>query len=169
MIASAHLIIGGAVGTAVGLVTQDPVAAVAAGVISHFLCDLTPHLDHPPASFDKHGDIIWTPSIYIFAFADSLLGAAVVLAIWIIFIGFPAPSPFLFGAIGGYLPDFIDNVPFWNKFTRPLPGLKQFHSFHERIHKVWTTRYPMEQYAWLGIATQIIFVSFSILFLSQYI
>jgi hypothetical protein len=169
MIATAHVIIGGAVGTAVGLVTQNPVTMVAAGVVSHFLCDLTPHLDHPPALKDKKGDIIWNRAVWIFAFTDSILSLIIVLIVWNKFGEFPASSPFVLGAIGGYLPDFIDNVPFWNKYTRPLPGFKQFHSFHEQIHKVWTTRYPMEQYAWLGITTQVVAVLVAILFLNKYI
>lgn len=169
MIATAHVIIGGAVGTAVGLATQNPIAAVAAGVVSHFLCDLIPHLDHPPALKDKNGDLIWNKSLWIFAFSDSILSAIIVLIVWNMFGEYPALSPFVLGAIGGYLPDFVDNVPFWNKYTRPLPGLKQFHSFHERIHKVWTVRFPMEKYAWLGITTQVFFVSIAILFLSQYL
>jgi hypothetical protein len=169
MIATAHVIIGGAVGTAVGLVTQNPFAAVAAGVASHFLCDLTPHLDHPPAPKDSHGDMIWTPSVWVFAVADSLLSFILVLTVWIVFDGFPTLNPFVLGAMGGYLPDFIDNVPFWNKYTRPLPLFKQFHAFHEGIHQVWNQRYPMERYAWLGVITQVIFITVSILFLNNYL
>lgn len=170
MIATAHVIIGGATGTAVGLLTQNPVAAIAAGIVSHFVCDLIPHLDHPPTILkDRNGDIIWTPMVWIFAITDSIVAGLVVLGIWHIFVGFPELSPFVFGAIGGYLPDLIDNVPFWNQYTRPLPGLKQFHIFHDAIHAAWQDRFPMEKYAWLGIASQVIFVSLATVFLVTYL
>ncbi len=161
MIATAHVIIGGAVGVA----TQNPVAGLAAGIVSHLVCDTIPHLDHPPAPFDKNGDIVWTPAVWAFAFIDSGTAAILTLYFWVKFFDFPNVTPFVAGVVGGYLPDFIDNVPFWKGFIRSLPGFKQFHAFHDAIHALWRTRFPMPQWAWFGVLTQVAAVSICVLYL----
>ena len=165
MISISHVIVGAAVGTAVGVATGSPVVALAAGFASHLVCDLIPHLDHPPAPKDANDNLIWTPNVYVFAIFDSVIAWLLMAFLWYRYFGYPAFSPFIVGAIGAYLPDFIDNVPFWNKFTRPLPVFKQFHDFHEKIHRVWTKRYPMPRSWVLGVTTQIIAIGVSVLYL----
>ncbi len=169
MVATAHVLVGGAVGTAVGYATGSPVLALGAGIVTHFICDAIPHVDHPPAPY-KGTDLIWTPSIWAFALIDSTLAALIILFFW---LRFPPPHEpyFVFGAIGGYLPDFIDNVPFWKNYIHKLPGFKQFHAFHEATHSFWRKKFPMPREAvwpkWclLGIVTQLIAISLSLVYL----
>jgi hypothetical protein len=164
MIATSHMIIGGAVGLAVGSITQNPLVALAAGFVSHLICDTIPHFDHPPAP-KVDGELVWTPAVWLFAFADSFIALSVTLFLWYRFFDFPLASAFVMGAIGGYLPDFIDNVPFWKNSIRTLPGFKQFHNLHEWVHSLWTGRYPMPRFWLLGTLTQLIFVGFSLWYL----
>lgn len=161
MIATAHVIIGGAVGVA----TQNPVAGLLAGVASHFVCDTIPHLDHPPAPRNENDELIWTPNVWAFAIIDSAVAGILTLYLWINYFGYPELTPYVVGAFGGYLPDLIDNVPFWNKYLRPLPGFKQFHAFHEWLHDQWETKFPMPKWLWLGIGSQVVAVSLALLYL----
>lgn len=161
MIATAHVIIGGAVGIATG----NPAAAFVAGLVSHFVMDAIPHLDHPPAPYDKEGNVIWTPAVWAFAFIDSGVAAVLTLYLWVSFFDFPTITPFVVGAFGGYLPDLIDNVPFWKNLIRPLPGFKQFHIFHDKIHQFWQDYFPMPKWAGLGIVTQLVIGGISLVYL----
>lgn len=157
MIATSHLIIGGSVGVIVGSVTQNPVVALAAGFVSHLICDTIPHWDHPDAP-KINGELVWTKAVWVFAFADSIIGGLIALAIWGRVFEFDLLSPFIWGAAGGYLPDFIDNVPFWKNHIRKTTVFKKFHAFHEGVHKVWQWRYPMPEHWMLGTVSQIVFV-----------
>lgn len=166
MITIAHVLVGGAVGVATG----NPVAALVAGVASHFAMDLIPHLDHPPyAEKDKKGDVIFSQAIYIQAFFDVIIAATIVCILWYLWFDFPSLHPFVLGAFGGFLPDLIDNVPFWNKPFRKSAFGKQFHNFHENIHLVWTRTFPMDRYWLLGIVTQVVAVAIAWNVLNNYV
>jgi hypothetical protein len=162
MIATSHVIIGGTAGLIIGSITQNPVAALAVGIVSHFVCDIIPHIDHPDAP--KIGDdIVFTKKVVIFALIDSLIAFFLTLYLWIEFFNFPSlASPYIWGALGGYLPDFTDNVPVWRFQIRTYPGFKQFHEFHSWVHKLWNVKIPMPQNWLLGSITQVIFVGASI-------
>jgi hypothetical protein len=157
MIATSHVIIGGTVGVLVGTATQNPLAALAAGFVSHLICDLIPHLDHPPAP--KIGDdLVFTRAVYIFAIADSVIAFLFTLLVWNLKFDFPALTPYAMGALGGYLPDFLDNVPLWRFKVRTLWGFRQFHTLHLAVHHTWMNRFPMPEYWLLGTVSQIVFV-----------
>jgi hypothetical protein len=157
MIATSHVIISGAAAVAVGAITQNPAAALAVGAVSHLLCDRLPHLDYPPNSkFDAHGEIIWDKGLYVFAITDSLVAMILVLFIWYFKFDFRFFSVFAWGALGGYLPDLIDNFPVWKDQLHTMPGFKQFHAFHLWIHNLWRFKYSMPKYWVLGTATQLI-------------
>jgi hypothetical protein len=154
MIATSHVIIGGAVGLATGAVTQNPILAGFAGVVSHLLCDMLPHWDHPEAP--RNGDeLVWTKKVYIFAITDSSLGAILTFGIWGILFDFSFTSLFVWGAGGGYLPDFLDNVPLWKDKIRQIQIFRRFHALHMWVHHLWMPRFPMPQNWVLGSATQL--------------
>jgi hypothetical protein len=160
MISIAHVLIGGAVGVATG----NPVAAFVGGVASHFVADMTPHLDVPPsAPRTKDGQLVWTPQIWIQVFIDIGLAGLISLGLWHSFFGFPKLSPFILGAFGGIFPDLVDNVPFWSKKLHRLPGFKQFSLFHNGTHRLWEDRFSMRRYYLLGIITQVVAVTLSLL------
>lgn len=166
MIATSHVIVGGAVGVIVGGFTQNPVIALAAGFVSHLVCDLIPHIDHPEAP-KVNGDLIFTRRVYNFAISDSVAAFIFTLIMWIQLFDFPSLAPYTLGALGGYLPDFIDNVPLWRFRVRQMPGFKQFHELHQDVHLVWQRRYPMPKYWVLGTVTQLAVVIPSLWYLFQ--
>jgi hypothetical protein len=157
MIATSHVLIGAAAGTAVGIVSQNPVLALAAGFVSHLLADSLPHWDHPDAP-KINGDLVFTKKVYIFAITDSLVAFFLILFLWWNQGELQFFHPLAWGALGGYLPDFMDNVPLWRFQIRTLPGFRHFHKLHEWIHLNWMGRYPMPEHWVLGTITQIITV-----------
>jgi len=161
MIATSHVIIGGAVGIAVGTVTQNPAVALAAGIASHLICDAIPHLDTPFRMEFKDGYVdqpIWNKKLYIWAITDSLVAFLLTLFLWQRYFDFYFFAPFAWGTLGGYLPDLLDNFPLWSIQIRQFPGLKQFHALHLDIHNLWQFKFPMPDNWPLGTATQIAFV-----------
>ena len=161
MIATSHVIIGGAVGVAVGTITKNPALALGAGIVSHFLCDMIPHLDAPFRLEYENGQYdrpIWNKKLLFWAIVDSLTAFFLTLFLWNKYFDLAFFSPFAWGALGGYLPDLLDNFPIWYKQIRTLPGFKQFHQIHLAVHNVWRFKYLMPDYWILGAATQIIFV-----------
>jgi hypothetical protein len=158
MIATSHVIIGGAAGIAVGAITQNPFAALLAGIVSHLLCDSLPHIDYPPNSKFINDEIVWDKPLYIFAITDSLIAFFSILFLWIFKFDFNFFSVFAWGALGGYLPDFIDNFPLWRDRIHITPLLAQFHKFHLWIHHNWEGRFPPWKHWKLGIATQVVTV-----------
>lgn len=164
MITISHVLIGGAI----GVLAQHPVGALIGGVASHFVADMTPHLDVSPSAPRKDGKLIWTPQIWAQAFLDTGIAALIVLSLWYQSGEFPVLTPFVIGSFGGFLPDLLDNVPFWNRYVRALPGGRYFHSFHEWTHDIWQSRFPMTHYAWLGVLTQLIAISIAVLVLKKY-
>jgi hypothetical protein len=163
MLSGVHIIVGGAAGVAAVTATNNIFAGLAAGIVSHFILDAIPHFDTSLDSM-KQGELVFDRKTYIIAFTDSILAAIIMVFFWYYFFDFPYITPFILGAGGGYLPDFIDNVPWWRKEIRTLPLFKQLHQFHVKIHQ-WKKIYPMPQYWILGICTQIVFASAGILYL----
>ncbi|HEX9503914.1 MAG TPA: hypothetical protein VF974_06380 [Patescibacteria group bacterium] len=161
MIATSHVIIGGAAGIAAGTITKNPAIALAVGIVSHFLCDMIPHLDAPLKIEYENGEYdrpVWTKKFISFAVSDSLFAFLLGLLLWYKYFGLNLNSVFAWAAVGAYLPDFVDNVPLWSKKIRTLPGFKQFHEIHLAAHNIWRFKFPMPEYWFLGTATQIIFI-----------
>ena len=131
MLTISHVLIGGAVGVA----TANPITAFVAGVASHFVADMVPHLDVPPNSrYNSAGDIIFTKQIYAIAITDVVVSGLLVLYLWKTYFNFPDLHPFVLGAVGGFFPDFLDNVPFWNNKLRPVPFRQTIKRYAFRIN-----------------------------------
>jgi hypothetical protein len=158
MIATSHVIIGGAAALAVSHLTNNPAAGLAVGIASHLLCDSIPHLDYPPNTKFINGEIVWDKTLYIFAIADSLIAFFLILAIWYFKFDLQFLSIFAWGALGGYLPDLIDNFPGWRFQIRKLSFFQKFHEFHLWIHHNWDRKFTMPKYWLLGTVSQIIFI-----------
>jgi hypothetical protein len=161
MIATSHVIIGGAVGVATATITQNPIAALFAGIVSHIVCDTLPHLDAPFRFEYENGQYdqpVWNKKLLTWAIIDSLAAMLIILFLWNRNFGLEFFSPFAWGALGGYLPDLVDNFPLWGKQIRQFPGFRQFHKLHLAVHNLWRFRYPMPDHWILGSLTQIAFV-----------
>lgn len=154
-----HVLIGGVI----GVVVNQPAVALVAGIASHLIADAIPHLDAPiDAPRDHDGNIIWTPRLFTQGFLDVGLGTAISLYVGVHFWSTPHFWPFVLGAFGGFLPDLVDNVPYW-RFVRQWPGFRQFHVFHDALHDWWNARWPMRRYLVLGVLTQVAAVTAAIL------
>jgi len=137
MIISVHFLAAGVAGEAIG----NPLFAFLLGIILHFILDAIPHFDN----LLKGGK--WNYKQVVFTTLDVLATA------WILFFylkpDFNVSSPLFWGALGGVLPDLLDNIPFLTirntKFGKP------FHRFHNLIH----SKTPSWQ---IGSLTQIVVV-----------
>lgn len=162
MITTAHLIVGAAVGVAMG----NPYASFVAGVASHFVLDSIPHYDVSPDALRNNADsIIFTPKLWAQVWIDGIFGLALFSYWWGLHDGYSLVSPIAWGAFGGFLPDLIDNVPFWNKNFRSTRFGRSFHRWHEFTHTIWQSRFPMRRFGTLGILTQMVAIGISIWYL----
>jgi len=164
MIATSHVIISGTAAVAAGALTHNPAAAVAVGFATHLICDAIPHIDSPPNTVIINDKAVWDKNLYIFAITDSLLAFLSVFLIWFYKFDHNLLSPFLFGAIGGYLPDIIDVFPLWSEQLQKLPIFKQFHALHLGVHNLWRRKFPMPQHWKLGTITQVVAVGANLLY-----
>jgi hypothetical protein len=167
MLTIPHMLVGATTATIVTHATGSPALGFVAAVASHFVLDMIPHLDIPPSAPRIPGtdDVELTPRIWTQIVLDNGIAVLGVAYLWITHFGYPNLTPFVLGAAGGFLPDFIDNVPFWKYSLRKLPGIKQLHKFHEWTHHFWLKRFPMERFAALGVVTQLAAVGLSVWYL----
>lgn len=143
MIITAHLIAGGAAGELVG----NPTTAFLTGIILHFILDAIPHYD----TVDKIPQF----SRRQIAFTSTEIIVGILILIFVIKLPLDRSilnNNFAWGALGGMIPDLLDNVPFWqNKFMATKFG-KKFHHFHHAIHQ-------KQPGIVVGMATQIITIA----------
>jgi hypothetical protein len=120
MIISVHFLAGGVVGEAIG----NPFFAFLLGIALHFVLDAIPHFDNVL----KNGK--WNYKQVIFTALD------VAATAWILFVYLKPDhnftNPLLWGALGGVLPDLLDNIPFLT--VRNTKFGKLLHKFHLKIH-----------------------------------
>ena len=162
MITTAHFIVGAAVGVATG----NPYAGFVAGVVSHFVVDTIPHFDVPlSAAHDQDDNLVFTPALWTQVLVDGIVGLVVLAWLWGYLDTFSLVSPVLWGALGGFFPDLIDNVPFWNKAFRRTRFGTAFHRFHDSTHAAWKKTFPMKRFWWLGILTQLVTIIISLNYL----
>ena len=125
MIVAVHTFAGGVAGE---MIDNAPLAFLL-GLVLHFLFDAIPHFDNTSNSKWDWKQIAFTTADFVLAFILIFFVAKQPLALSFI------KTPFFWGAFGGFLPDLIDNVPFWSgPFRRSTFG-KKFHKFHDGLHK----------------------------------
>src|SRR5258708_19837887 len=107
MIATSHVIIGGAAGIAAGTITKNPAIALAVGIVSHFLCDMIPHLDAPLKIEYENGEYdrpVWTKKFISFAVSDSFFAFLLGLLLWYKYFCLNLNSLFSLPPVDPYLP-----------------------------------------------------------------
>jgi len=150
MILSSHV----AVGMAVVVYSQNPIAGFFAGLVLHHLTDVIPHTD-----VGSEGANIYN----ILGEKDKVIKVLIDLAVAIIIfliaayeLGF---SLLLFCCIvGSILPDVIDNSPFWSPALRKIFPLNYYHRFHEKFHFAIAKK----EWFWVGHFTQVLVIIFSL-------
>jgi len=142
MIITPHALAGAAVATT----TNNVPLAFFLGFISHFILDAIPHVDQ--GTFFKSENEPWPAWIYYSAIGEAILAVAV---FYFLFHHRSDFSVISVGAIGGVFVDFLDNTP--ARCLRKLPGFKQLHWLHEKVH--FDLR--AENWYW-GLPSQIIII-----------
>lgn len=143
MLLSVHTVAGMAIGQEL---ERWPLGAVFfAGWFSHFLLDAIPHSEQP---FGKEENIsekwrIWQypRRIFLFALTDCIV--AVVLLFWFGLRRGGIESPIFWGGLGAMMPDLIDNMPFWSRFTRHFVLTRGQYRLHRLFHVgEWQKSWP---------------------------
>jgi len=126
MILTAHIITSGTVGELIG----NPAGAFVVGIILHFILDAIPHYD----TVDKIPQF----SRRQIAFTTTEIIIGILMLLFVIRLPLNRTilnSAFAWGALGGMIPDLLDNVPFWEKRFQATKIGSKFHHFHCTIHK----------------------------------
>lgn len=123
MLFSAHVIPAGYVGEMIG----NPFLAFLAGIVIHFILDSVPHYD----TTDRGK---FTLRQWALILADVTIGLYIIL--FVLKPDFNIKSPFLWGALGGILPDMLEFTPILNKAYRKMKWGAVVHRFHEKIQSV---------------------------------
>jgi hypothetical protein len=132
MIGTGHLLIGGAVGLGTSLLLPPPLAvpvALGLGILSHHLLDLIPHTD--AATFWPDPRKPLPRLILAIVTLEILVGGVLTL---VLFLSFHSQLAFIFGALGGLVPDILDEVPLWQERFRRTPLGARWHRWHLRLH-----------------------------------
>lgn len=148
MLVAAHIITAGYAGEMI----VNPFLAFLVGIIVHFVLDSIPHYDTT-----DNGKI--TKRQLALSITDIIIG--ILLIVFLLKADLGLKSPFLWGALGGIVPDILDNIPFWQNAFRNTHFGRTFHKFHDNIQKIRLTPIP-------GLLIQVlVIVIFSYLYLHR--
>ena len=137
MIMTGHLLIGGAIGVVAStlLPATSPLPsywavplALGFGILSHHVLDFVPHTD--AATF-------WPDPRRVPSFVVAAVTTEILLGISLtgtLFLAQHTTWAFAAGAVGGILPDLLDEMPLWQeRFRRTAVG-RLWHHWHVRLH-----------------------------------
>lgn len=148
MTLTAHI----SVACAVGVATKSPTLGFFAGFLSHHIIDAIPHSDAGSLGSNIYNALQNKALKYIII--DVAAAAIIFFLIWNK-NGFS--SIVFWSAVGGALPDVIDNSPYWSQYTRKVFPTNYYHRFHETVHYTILS----QKYFWVGIATQLVLIAVS--------
>lgn len=160
MLTVPHLLVGAAIGSAIPDDLAGNVLALGFGWLAHYVLDTIPHWERviDPFGDDDFKTTLpvkkWPRRVFYQAVADVTLAFLILLAV-INWQGSGLPfwrESIFWGAIGGIMPDLIDNAPFWNRFLIKLPIIRSENHFHQTVHITDQTQKHVPPY--LGLATQ---------------
>ncbi len=161
MLSFTHLFVG----AAVGATTNQPVLALGLGIISHHLLDALPHVDSFAQTAEDKDK--FSNGLYLFAALEGLAGLAFLIYTVQQSGGtlFDVGSPVAWGALGGVMPDLLDNVPLWKHRFRRTKWGEPYHRFHDGFH---TTLFLKETKWWpAGLVIQVLLIWLSIVILGS--
>jgi hypothetical protein len=156
------MVAGAALGSLIGEVPGQNLFAFAVGVGSHYVLDAMPHWEewfgkaiHGHRSDTELKDI---PKSTIVSGILDFIVAVVLLVVYLRLSpeGQFYQNPIFWGALGGFFPDFLDNIPFLKELTKKIPGVKAERKFHETIHISEEARRKVPRYT--GLITQFIVI-----------
>ncbi len=160
MLTIPHVLAGAAIGSLVGDIPGKLPIAFALGWASHYVLDAVPHWERlvGPRGSDFSTELPanqWPRSFFIQAATD--VSIAIISLFVIVHLTHPYipwyQSAAFWGGIGGFFPDIIDNVPFWNRQLGRFSLIKKERQFHQSIHVTGETQERSSKY--LGLLTQL--------------
>lgn len=143
-----------AVGALVGSYSGNPILGLIFGIISHHLGDFIPHTDGGSLNVNVENFAKDKRIILIVSF-DLLL---LLLIVCFLLLKTEISSQMFFGALGGMIPDLVDNMPFWSPVVRKTALGKFYHRVHEILHYTIENKEVM----WTGVLNQIILIAISL-------
>lgn len=144
------------VACAVGVATGDPLLGFFGGFVSHHVLDGIPHSD--AGSLGANIGNLLKDDALKYVIVDILFACIIFFLIW---DKFDFSSVIFFSALGGALPDIIDNSPFWSRYTRKIFPTNYYHKFHEKVHCTILSK----RYFWVGIVTQVVVILLSLYYI----
>ncbi len=161
MLTVPHMIAGAALGSLVGEIPSQNVFAFAVGWGSHYVLDAVPHWERlfgsKGSDFSTETPVSqWPKPFFYQAVGDVLLAVAVIagILVWQGDLATFWQSPVFWGALGGFFPDLIDNLPFWNRIMGKIGWVQQERQFHKKYHVSDETQQRVPRYT--GLLTQLI-------------
>lgn len=170
MLVVPHLLFGAALGEAVNGLPGASGLAFGLGIVSHLFLDSLPHWERlaGPKLAPLEGDNFstetpvgqWPRTYLVAAIVDVLIaGLLLVYLMWRVPHGHFYQNPVFWGALGGILPDLLDNVPFWNRAIGSWPVVKQLRYLHNYFHISNESQHHVPKY--VGLITQLVIFLFS--------
>ena len=151
MLATPHMLVGAGIARRV----RPPWLAITLAFLSHFVLDMTPHLDsHSMFGVDSGGTTLAEAAS---AVVDFLIGVAVV---WWLTRNRKRSGWILAGAFAGILIDLVDNVPLWLYWFRASTLGSWVSHFHHGIQH----NLPAGQWV-MGFGTQAVAIGIALLLL----
>jgi len=157
MLLTVHTLAGEALGSFFPPNVYGLLMAGVTGWASHFLLDALPHTEQPFGKEIKvdHNWGLWDYPRRIFysALTDCLL------ATWLLFVfglrDKTIMTPIFFGGLGAMVPDLLDNMPIWSRFTRRFVLTR----WHYHLHRWWHVGQWQETWPrWCRLFTQVLVV-----------
>lgn len=162
MLTIPHMVAGAAIGSLVGDVPGQNIFAFAVGWGSHYVLDAVPHWEEwfgkEIHGYPSDAELKEIPkSTVISGVLDFVLAIVLLVAYLQVFPeGKFYQSPVFWGALGGFFPDFLDNIPLLKKLTIKIPGVEAERNFHDAIHISQEARRKVPRYT--GLITQLLVI-----------
>ena len=166
MLTIAHVTAGAAIGSFIVDTPTGNILALGLGVASHYILDSIPHWENwfgrEIYGFPSDTPLQKLPKITI---VSGLFDFIVAVTLFVFVYRNVGSGPFyqsslFWGALGGFLPDLLDNIPVINQLTVKIPGIKQERAFHSRIHISQEAQKAVPYMT--GLVTQLIVVTFGL-------
>ncbi len=131
MILTGHLLIGGAIGVVATTLCPSPWVvplSLGLGILSHHLLDWLPHTDAATFWPDPRA----VPALAVAVVAGEVAGG--VLLTSTLLLAQHTSWAFAAGAVGGILPDMLDEMQLWQQRFRRTQLGALWHRWHLRLH-----------------------------------
>lgn len=162
MLTVPHVVAGAAIGSLVGDLPGQNVFAFAVGWGTHYVLDAVPHWEEwfgkEIHGYPSDAAVKNIPKSIALSGVLDFVAAAILLVLLLRTSSSEQfyQSPIFWGALGGFFPDFLDNIPILKEVTVNIPGVQAERNFHNTVHISEAARRKVPRYT--GLITQLIVV-----------